>query len=136
MDRSVYEVRLQKWIGIMQEYGASGMSKAAWCELHGIKRRSFFYWQKKLQEYALEKMHDSKEGIPGSKLSLTQGTNTVTFCEISPKQLSPKASNPERMEVVPFQAEMAIQVGGYNILIGSNVSERALSTVLGVIGHA
>lgn len=139
MDQAVHEVRLSKWIGIIQEAASSGMTKVAWCEQHGIRRRQFYYWQKRLQEYVVQQM--SKD--PGAMRSSVEekGISVVTekqpklFCEI--EALGQEAHGMSGEDSLDrFSVEMAIQAGGYNILIGSNVTERALRTVLAVIGHA
>ena len=133
MDQAVHEVRLKKWFGIMQEYANSGMTKVEWCRQQGIKRRSFFYWQKRLQEYTLENLPEETK----ASLSLISETKPVVFCEIGKMSPSNKEKDvQEERAWVGFQAEMAIQTGKYSILIGNNVSERALSTVLAVIEHA
>ncbi|HAB60109.1 MAG TPA: hypothetical protein DCE48_05285 [Lachnospiraceae bacterium] len=49
MDQSTHEVRLAKWLPIIQEYAASGMSKAAWCEANDINLKKLYYWQRKIR---------------------------------------------------------------------------------------
>ena len=136
MDQKVHEVRLQKWMEIMQECASSGMTKSAWCKQAGIRRRQFFYWQKRLQQYALQKLSEGKEQVAGIEPLPVQRQQPLGFCEITTVTVPKETETSESMSTFGFQAEMSIQTGGYNILIGNNVSEKALSTVLAVIGHA
>ena len=72
---------------------------------------------------------ESHEQQGGTELSLVQGSQSLTFCEINSAKSSKEEDILESASESGFHAEMAIQAGGYNILIGSNVSEKALSTV-------
>ena len=47
MDPRVMELRIKKWIPVIEEQAKSGMSKKEWCVMHGINRTSFFRWQKR-----------------------------------------------------------------------------------------
>ena len=53
MDRSAYEIRCRHWRQVIMECINSGMDKTAWCQSHGINRRSFYYWQKKFRDEAI-----------------------------------------------------------------------------------
>jgi len=50
------EVRLAQWAQVMQDRVASGQSIAAYCAQRGIGRHSYFYWQRKLREAAVQQM--------------------------------------------------------------------------------
>ena len=49
MDPRVIELRIKKWIPVIEEQAKSGMSKKEWCAMHGINRTSFFRWQKRVR---------------------------------------------------------------------------------------
>lgn len=51
-----HEIRLRQWAKIMRERQASGMSINAWCEVQGIRRQQYFYWQRKLREAACKEL--------------------------------------------------------------------------------
>ena len=51
MDPRVMELRIKKWIPVIEEQAKSGMSKKEWCVMHGINRTSFFRWQKRVRKY-------------------------------------------------------------------------------------
>jgi transposase-like protein len=56
------EVRLAQWAQVMQDRASSGESIAAYCKQRGIGRHSYFYWQKKLREAAVQQLAGSKNG--------------------------------------------------------------------------
>ena len=47
MDKSTSDVRLARWLPIIEECVASGMSKKDWCREHNIELKKFYYWQRK-----------------------------------------------------------------------------------------
>ncbi len=52
MDNQTSEIRAQKWAEIVIACNRSGQPKTAWCEEHGVNRKSFYYWQSKLRKHA------------------------------------------------------------------------------------
>lgn len=46
------EYRRTQWTQRLMEQKSSGQSIREWCEINGIKRHQFFYWQKRLREMA------------------------------------------------------------------------------------
>jgi transposase-like protein len=50
------EYRLSKWAQIIQERGSTGESIKEFCQNRGIKRHSYFYWQRKLREAASDSL--------------------------------------------------------------------------------
>lgn len=53
MDPRVMELRIKKWIPVIEDQAKSGMSKKEWCAMHGINRTSFFRWQKRVRSTSL-----------------------------------------------------------------------------------
>ena len=47
MDQDSYDVRITKWESLIREANSSGISKTEWCQLHGISKYKFYYWQLK-----------------------------------------------------------------------------------------
>lgn len=43
-----HEVRLQKWISIVETCRGSGKTIKAWCAENGINLKSYYYWQRKV----------------------------------------------------------------------------------------
>jgi len=48
------EYRLAKWTQIIRERSESGLTVKSFCMNAGIRENTYFYWQKKLREKAIE----------------------------------------------------------------------------------
>ncbi len=49
-----HEQHLQKWIPIINNCVNSGLSKQEWCKQNGINIKSYFYWQKRIFDVAVD----------------------------------------------------------------------------------
>lgn len=139
MDKASYEIRIKQWIGVIQEANASGMTKCSWCEQSGISPRQFYYWQKKVRDYALAQTippstvghHDTPPSPAGKERDLP------VFCELpaptEPRQLSP--FNGQCTVNTTFMPELVLQCDRFKLLIGNSINEKTLATVLSVLGH-
>jgi len=139
MDKAIKEVRMKKWAGIIQAAAASGMTKDEFIEQNGICRRSFFYWQKQIREYVLQRNPDLV--LPSSTTQVRQieeanprpAPALPVFCELKPQENEPVTQS---VPVTSFTAGAMIQFGQYQIYIGDSVSEKLLATIMAVIQHA
>lgn len=52
MDESVRKVRRSKWMNLIQQWSASGLTKKEWCRQNDISIKSFYYWQRQLRQEA------------------------------------------------------------------------------------
>lgn len=57
------EYRLAQWAQALRERAASGESIKEFCRSRGIKRNTYFYWQRKLRETACKQLSLSQEVI-------------------------------------------------------------------------
>jgi len=86
------EYRIAEWTRLIRECVSSGMSAKAWCEAQGIKKRTYYYWQKKVREAAVEtavvlgKAVDTPPPTPGGVPS-----DAPEFVCIVPEEGSPVA---------------------------------------------
>jgi len=48
--------RLAQWAETIQTQKSSGQNIREWCEVNGINRQQYFYWQRKLRETAAEEL--------------------------------------------------------------------------------
>lgn len=46
--------RKEEWRQIIQECQESGLSNKAYCELHGISEKTYYYWLRKLRRAIME----------------------------------------------------------------------------------
>lgn len=143
MDKAVMSVRLKKWVGIMQEAAASGLTKSEFCARNGINRRQFFHWQKELREFALQQNPElAMIEVPNGPRQLVRAVNAQlttslpVFCELKPPDELPPVPERKAEEVSSFSAEAMIQYERYQIFVSNDVCERTLSTILSVIRHA
>jgi hypothetical protein len=84
MDPKILELRIQKWIPLIQEQANSGLNKKEWCSLHGIERTSFFRWQKRVRSYLLE-----QQSLGGTELPvLKQDRDDENFVELPTTQVT------------------------------------------------
>lgn len=133
MDPRVMELRIKKWIPVMEEQAKSGMTKNEWCAMHGIERTSFFRWQKRVRAYLLEQCGTQPSELPEPIPS----NNEVNFVEISPIH-GPLVGTPARRCVETVQTggvspSISIRYGGFSIDLNGSVDERQLSTVMRVL---
>lgn len=139
MDKASYEIRIKQWIGVIQEANASGMTKSSWCEQSGISLRQFYYWQKKVRDYALAQTLSPSaaqhQDIPHSPAR--KDRNRSVFCELPAPtghmQLSPL--NGQCTVNTAFMPELVLQCERFQLLIGNAITEKTLATVLAVLSH-
>ena len=158
MDPKILELRIQKWIPLIQEQANSGLNKKEWCSLHGIERTSFFRWQKRVRSYLLE-----QQSLGGTELPvLKQDRDDENFVELPTTQvtllpvLKQDRDDENFVELPTTQVTLAgayhtqnnypsggsdypsiqIHYGGFSINLSGMVDERQLSSVLRVVRHA
>ena len=136
MDKASYEVRIKQWISIIQEANTSGMSKSSFCEQSGISPRQFYYWQRKVRDYAIKTQQSvplPADPHPDIRPMLQQ--DQPVLCEL-PIPTPPSSMNNEASAMeTAFIPEVMIQYGQFRLLVGNTVSEKILSTVLSVLCH-
>lgn len=139
MDKASYEIRMKQWISVIQEANTSGMSKSSWCELNGISPRQFYYWQKKVRDYALSQTPSlSTVNQLDTSLSPAGKDKTMTvFYELPvPKEHTQSSpSNGHCLVNTAFMPELVLQCDSFQLLISHAVTEKTLSTVLAVLSH-
>ncbi len=136
MDPRVMELRIKKWIPVIEEQAKSGMRKKEWCAMHGINRTSFFRWQKRVREYLL----DHCEAQPSQSPSSIPSNNEVGFVELPSIQDPPAGMAGQRcketIQDCGAHPSISIRYGGFTIDFNDGVDERQLSMVLRVLKYA
>ena len=136
MDPRVMELRIKKWIPVIEEQAKSGMSKEEWCVMHGINRTSFFRWQKRVREYLL----DQCEAQPPQPPSSVPSNHEVCFVELPSAQDSPAEMAGqqcgETIRACGTCPSISIRCGGLSIDFYGGVDEKQLTAVLGVLKYA
>lgn len=136
MDPRGMELRIKKWIPVIEEQAKSGMGKEEWCAMHGINRTSFFRWQKRVREYLL----DHCEAQPSQHPSSIPSNNEVGFVELPSTQDSPVGMAGQRcaetIQDCDAHPSISIRCGGFSIDFNNGVNEKQLSVVLRVLKYA
>lgn len=81
--KSVNQVKrqesLKKWLEIIKDQRASGLSALAYCKREGIASTTFYYWQNQIQKLLIQQ-HEQQEKAkalpavkPASKKPVTRG---------------------------------------------------------------
>lgn len=142
MDSRVMSLRAQRWKEIIAACNTSGMKKVDWMRLHGVSEKSFYRWQNILRDQVLDEVETSYPIVPeyravSEKRQAGAVPELVDMTAIISQKPGGKISTVQsavpQKQITP---EIMIQVGPYNLYIGSDVSEGTLATVLKVIGHA
>ena len=149
MDESVMNVRMQKWVRIIQDAVNSGLTKNEYCARNGIDRSQFFHWQKRIREYVLEQ--NPGLAIPPSRGQMQQIrevnsqviASLPVFCELKPRDEIPSiptAQQTPAVQAIPavaaFSAGIMVQFGQFQIYVNESASEKTLRLVFSVIQHA
>jgi putative transposase len=100
--------RSEHWAGIIRERSESGLTVKAFCESAGLHPNSYFYWQRKLRESALEGMTAGALPAPG-------GWTAATAC-------APGVSG-----------TLPIEIGRCRVIADRDTDERLLAKVCRVL---
>lgn len=108
-----HEVHRQQWAMVMKERRESGQTIREYCRGHGIKEKTFYYWQRRLREAVCE------------NLALRQET-----------AIAPAPSFAElKMPVEnPCKDVIRVRLGDAEVEIGGDVSPTAIEAVLRALG--
>ena len=108
-----HEVRRQQWALVMKERRESGLTTRDFCREHGIKEKTFYYWQRRLREAVCE------------NLALQEKTSVVpapSFAEV-------------RMPAAQGGRDMIrVHLGDAEVEIGGDVAPAAIEAVLRTLG--
>jgi len=132
MDAKVMAMRMERWREIIVACNTSGMKKKEWMRIHNVSPKMFYRKQKELRDYEMK-----KAGITAADIAT--GQSTTEFFDLTralSRQTTQMGMQYENYASQIKQPELMIQVGTYNLYIGSGVSEATLATVLRVISRA
>ncbi len=79
------EYRLSKWMHVIQEQQRSGQTIKEFCQVKGISRNKYFYWQRKLRKATCEgllKLGEPADIVPNGWLQLEPEQETQTTLDI------------------------------------------------------
>ena len=135
MDPRVMELRIKKWLPIMEAQANSGMTKKEWCAQNGIERTSFYRWQRRVRTYLIEhgNSYRNQEAI-----TALQEQNEY-FVELPSRQVSlvdtVETSNNENNPADSGNTPIRIHYGDYSVSVNRDFDESQLIAVLRVLKH-
>ena len=137
MDQEVNIIRIENWKRLILEANNSGLSKTEWCRQNNISSKTFFYWQRKVRLMEAQKALSSSE-LPsvstGQKTAIS--SDFVDMTHLYKETTAPTESVPSGNSQSGFAPQLMLLADQYLILIGEDVREQTLSTVLRAIKHA
>ena len=137
MDQEVNIIRIENWKRLILEANNSGLSKTEWCRQNNISSKTFFYWQRKVRLMEAQQALSSSE-LPsvstGQKAAISP--DFVDMTHLYKETTAPTENVPSGNSQSGFAPQLMLLADQYRILIGEDVREQTLSTVLRAIKHA
>lgn len=123
------------------------MKKYEWCEQNGIKRSSFFRWQREVRKYLLQKEPEISIRQNTAQVEISESNTNCTAMVVEQKEeteacfvelpvLQPQKDfiNPSELTVAT-QPSMKLSYGEFSLDLKGQVNEQMLASVLKVITH-
>lgn len=86
--------RKEQWKQYILERQASGLTINQWCQQHGFKRTTYFYWLRRIRQEACQALPEAQviAPVPFVQIGAETVPNTVTNPLTESKAASPKAA--------------------------------------------
>ena len=142
MDKEAAAIRFANWEQLIVAANSSGLRKREWCLQNGISEKSFYYWQRKVREKAIDTMKALKPD--GELLSaaiqqdqaIALSRTESSFVELSFQKETPSIPAAPCEPASNNHPELMLQVGDFQLFINGNIQEQTLATVLKVMRNA
>ena len=137
MDQDAYDVRISKWESLICEANSSGISKTERCQLHGISKNKFYYWQRRVQARA-GAGHQAKTAGINDLLKSESASSLVELRlpAVDPPELE-ATSVPHGLDTqISHTTGLILRVGAYEIQVNSPAMEETLCMVMRVLRNA
>jgi hypothetical protein len=133
LDSKIMELRLKQWMPIFEEQAKSGLNKQEWCKLNGVKRASFFKWQRELRKYLLQKKENKFQDQLSTELAVHTAPDFVELETAGSSLQSSLKDGCVRSGDITHASSISIRCGEFSIDLNDNVNELLLSKVLKVM---
>ncbi|MDR1815592.1 MAG: hypothetical protein LBR00_02785 [Clostridiales Family XIII bacterium] len=126
------EYRIAEWTCLIRECVGSGMTTKAWCEAHGIKKRKYYYWLRKVREAAIE----TSLALGGADSDADSGAAALAAADAS-------ASAPEFVRIVSDEPlpspgcrapAMTIRTGAAECVVYGGADPELVARALSALG--
>jgi len=129
-------VKLAQWAQIIQSANESTLGRKEWCAENGITESAFYYWQRRVRKYALEKMLDHGENDQLLLPDQEPKSDKNGFYEISLNSIKPTEPSSAAPSLYSSSAKsITIHRNGFIIDVEEGFSQDLLSSVLKVISN-
>ena len=108
------EYRMSQWTQRLRRKKSLGQSVKEFCETEGVSRNTYFYWQKRLREAAVEEL----------SIRMQVGTNTAEKSLVPSGWAVCEAAEPERT-VKP----LTVEIGEYRVRVDAETDIELLAKV-------
>jgi len=104
----------------------SELTKTEWCQQNHISIKTYYKWQKLIQEEEIERINvneKSEKDLMFVELPITREDHATVSADAQNTSLK-------------FKPEIAINIGAQTVYIAKDVTEKTLATVIKVLTHA
>jgi transposase-like protein len=109
------QYRMSQWLQVIQERMGSGERIDEYCDRKGIKRHTYFYWQRKLRETAGKHLAEQQK---------QPENNIPRFTEVRMLKDGPRSTRTEE------SGQILVEVAGVRIRAGSGYPTDKLTSLL------
>ena len=114
------QMKLQYWLDVIRQCGASGLTNRDWCEQHGISLKSYYYWLAKIRKLAIEDL-PRKNHCTSTALSQARPVSVEPeFSEVSFLESTSSLTN----------ASAVVRIGKMSVEISEHISDELLVSIL------
>ena len=113
------ELRVNHWASALHERRASGLSIRQWCRENGVGEKTYYYWQRKLREAAIQNLKPTAINLePGGQALVPNGWAAVSEGILEPSTES---------------SAVTIEIGKFRVSAGKDTSPEQLEKTLRVL---
>lgn len=111
--------RKEQWKQLILERQASGLTINNWCQQHGFKRTTYFYWLRRIRQEACQALPKPQAATP------------VPFVQIGTESVPTSVPDPATEEKTPVQeTAIHIRLRGADITIANGTSPQMIRATL------
>lgn len=132
MDQRVMDLKMAQAAQWIKDQSASGLSKSKWCEENGINRVTFFRYQRRLREIAL----DSNPQVEQRAMEAVSGPVFVEL-PMQPSADSPKNDLSENDNATRTAGPLVtFRCGPFSAEVPGDLNEQTMSCILQAMKNA
>jgi transposase-like protein len=113
------QYRYNRWVGIISERNASGLSIKDWCRQNNVNETSYYYWLKKIRHSIVESLDPEDQKDEVTFVPMLSQPKTNEFSHVNHDKTS-SAPHPE----------VVIKLGEITIEFGNQTSQELILNVL------